>query len=81
MSTWPGGRAGLRRDVAVPKDTVDSWARRNSIPARHWKAVAEAAARRDLSEITVEFLADRAFHKWASAGDSSLEHSIHPGAG
>lgn len=52
LDCWPS-RAVIARDVDVPYETVVSWARRNSVPARYWRPLVRSAKMNKLA-ITID---------------------------
>jgi hypothetical protein len=59
IDRWPSP-AALSEDVGVPKQTARFWRMRNSIPAKRWNLVIEAARVRGIEGLTVELFADLA---------------------
>ena len=56
ISLWPTLTA-LAEDVGEADGTVRQWARRESIPARAWARVCNAAKRRSIKGVSPEVLA------------------------
>jgi hypothetical protein len=59
IDQWPSF-AALSRDVGVPPVTARFWRYRNSIPAKQWHLVIDAARERGIEGVTLEVLADLA---------------------
>lgn len=53
ISEWPGTQA-LADDLGVNVETVRQWRKRNSIPARYWLPMCEAAVRRKINGVSLE---------------------------
>jgi hypothetical protein len=66
LSLWPS-RAAFARAIGVEYVNAQMMDKRDSIGARHWKAVAKAAAKIEHPEITIEYLAELADRKRAVA--------------
>lgn len=55
ISAWPS-RRDLAADLAVDEGLVKQWQRRDSIPARYWHRLVEAASERQISGIDEQVL-------------------------
>lgn len=57
IDLWPSA-AEFGRDISVSDVNARAMKRRNSIPNRYWRSVIDAAGRRGIDGITIEFLAE-----------------------
>jgi hypothetical protein len=55
-----GGAAKMAPAIDVPPTTIRQWAFRNSIPAKHFNRIVEAARGLGLPDITLQLLGDLA---------------------
>lgn len=59
ISRWPS-LAAFAEDIGVPEKTAAQIKWRDSVASKYWKAMVDGAARREISGVTLEVLADLA---------------------
>lgn len=65
IALWPAPRiANFARDIGVTIEHGSAMKRRGSIPPARWNDVVEAAAKRNIQNITLQTLADLAATDW-----------------
>jgi len=61
-----GGAAKMAPEIAELPNTIRQWAARNSIPARYWHSIIEAARRLNVRGVTYAKLAELAHQRRAA---------------
>ena len=75
-----GGAAKLAGEIGEQANAIRQWSARNSIPARHWHSIVEAAARLQVPGVTFEALAGVASGRPASIAAPVASGSVSAAA-
>jgi len=66
IAKWPS-TADLAADLGESANTVKKWGQRNSIPSEYWLPLVRAAARRELTGVSLEACARAAENRQRKA--------------
>lgn len=75
IDLWPSIEA-LADDIGAPYERVRAWRHRSSVRAVHFAAIAAAAEKRGLSQVTIGALVAAAAKSGSSPGASRFDHHV-----